>query len=309
VTSPAISLDGLTKYYGDARGVIDLDLEVERGEVFGFLGPNGAGKTTTIRLLFDLIRPTSGAATVLGLDAVTDTIEIRRRTGYLPGEMGLWEWMTTRQALDHLSALRGIEGDGHYRDLLDRFEVQPDRKIADLSTGNKQKVGIIQAFMHRPELLILDEPTTGLDPNQIVDIRELIKAIGREKTVILSTHILPEVQASCDRVLIIHRGKLVADGTPEDLQASFGGEQRIRFGVRNGSAAGVAQVLEHWGRVRILAEQPDGEEGTLFVLGTDASGDLRPDLFHLAVAQGWTLTELHRDQANLEDVFRQLTAA
>src|SRR5690606_20459148 len=162
-------------------------------------------------------------------------------------------------------------------------------------------------IFHDPPILILDEPTTGLDPNQIVEIRELIKQIGREKTVILSTHILPEVQASCDRVLIIHRGRLVADGTPGDLQASFSGGQRLRFGVQ-GPADGVAEVLGRWNRVRVVDAQPAGAGETVFTLTTELAQDLRPDLFRLAVEHGWTLTELHRDPANLEDVFRQLTS-
>jgi ABC-2 type transport system ATP-binding protein len=181
------------------------------------------------------------------------------------------------------------------------------KKIDALSKGYRQRVGLAQALIHDPPILILDEPTTGLDPNQIVEIRELIRAIGREKTVILSTHILPEVQASCDRVLIIHRGKLVADGTPADLQASFAGAQRVQFGVY-GANGDVPGVLERWGRARIVEEQSAAEGGVLYVLASEEKDDLRPELFRLAVANGWTLTELHRERANLEDVFRQLTA-
>src|SRR3972149_3204586 len=190
---PAIRLDGLTKSYGKARGIVDVDLVVTPGEVFGFLGPNGAGKPTPIRPLLDLIRPTSGKAEVLGLDSTKDSLEIRRRVGYLPGDLALWEWMTTRQLLEHLGRLRG-RIDTRYRDeLLGRFAVEPDRKIKNLSSGNKQKVGIIQAFMQKPELIILDEPTAGLDPlmqHATYEVIEEARAEGR--TVFLSSHVLPE---------------------------------------------------------------------------------------------------------------------
>lgn len=243
MTSPAIALSGLTKYYGDARGVVDLDLEVHRGEAFGFLGPNGAGKTTTIRLLLDLIRPTSGAAQVLGLDSVGDSTEIRRRIGYLPGEMGLWEWMTTRQVLDHLSTLRGIDGDAHYRDLLDRFEVQPDRRISDLSTGNKQKVGIIQAFMHHPELVVLDEPTSGLDPLMQQATYELIEEAQSDgRTVFMSSHVLPEVERVAKRVGIIRKGRIVEVAEVAALKERAIRQLEVRFGHEAPSAEALESV-------------------------------------------------------------------
>jgi ABC-2 type transport system ATP-binding protein len=295
VSSPAIALHALTKYYGDARGVIDLDLEVDRGEVFGFLGPNGAGKTTTIRLLLDLIRPTSGSATVLGLDSVADSTEIRRRVGYLPGEMGLWPWMTTRQALDHLSTLRGLDGDAHYRDLLDRFEVQPDRKISDLSTGNKQKVGIIQAFMHEPDLVILDEPTSGLDPLMQQATYELIEDAQRDgRTVFLSSHVLPEVERVAKRVGIIRQGRLVEVEDMAALKQRTIRQIEVRFGHLTPSVEALASI-----------------EGVSDVTASGAVAHLRlegsVDPLIKTLAQ-FEVVSLHTHDTPLEEIFLALYA-
>lgn len=257
VTDLAIALDGLTKSYGKARGIVEVDLEVRRGEVFGFLGPNGAGKTTTIRTLLDLIRPTAGTARVLGLDSVANSVEIRRRVGYLPGELALWEWMTTRQALDHLGTLRGLIGSAHYDELLERFEVEPDRKIKDLSSGNKQKVGIIQAFMHKPELVILDEPTSGLDPLMQQATYELIEeAHAEDRTVFLSSHVLPEVERIAKRVAIIRKGRVIEveevgrlkERAIRQIEVRFGDgapSEQVLLGVTGVSEAAVAGSVAH----------------------------------------------------------------
>ena len=240
---PAIRLDGLSKSYGKTRGIVEVDLVVATGEVFGFLGPNGAGKTTTIRTLLDLIRPTAGTAEVLGLDSIQDSLAIRRRIGYLPGELALWEWMTTRQLLEHLGKLRGGI-DTRYRDeLLERFAVEPDRKIKDLSSGNKQKVGIIQAFMHRPELIILDEPTAGLDPlmqHATYEVIDEARADGR--TVFLSSHVLPEVERIAERVGIIRNGRVIEVESVENLKARAVRQLEVRFGTPAPSAATLAAV-------------------------------------------------------------------
>jgi ABC-2 type transport system ATP-binding protein len=207
----AIDTTELTKYYGPSRGIEDLDLDVERGEVFGFLGPNGAGKTTTIRLLLDLIRPTRGSALVLGLDARRESLEIRRRTSYLPGELNLPERRTGRQFLSFLTRIRQGSGMDAIEPLAARIGLDLDRRIGDLSKGNKQKVGIVAAFMHDPELLILDEPTSGLDPLRQHDVMELIReraAAGR--TVFLSSHELDQVAHVAHRVGIIRDGRLIA---------------------------------------------------------------------------------------------------
>jgi ABC-2 type transport system ATP-binding protein len=228
---PAIRLERLSKFYGKQRGVVEVDLEVEMGEVFGFLGPNGAGKTTTIRTLLDLIRPSSGKASVLGLDSVQSSLEIRRRVGYLPGELALWDWMTARQVLDHLARLRGGV-DATYRDeLIERFEVETDRKVSDLSSGNRQKIGIVQAFMHKPELLILDEPTSGLDPLMQQVAYEVIDEAQRDgRTVFLSSHVLPEVERIAQRVGIIRKGRLIEVAAVDSLKERAVRLVELRFG-------------------------------------------------------------------------------
>lgn len=218
VTS-AISIRGLTKDYGGGHGLFDLDLEVERGEVFGFLGPNGAGKSTTMRLLLDLIRPTAGSASILGLDSCAESREIRRRIGFLPGDLALYPKLTGAQMLDHLAALRGTP-DGALRDALgERFDAQLDRPIRELSSGNRQKIGLIQAFMHDPELLILDEPITGLDPLVQQSFHALLGEVSaRGRTVFLSSHTLSEVERVADRVGILRRGRLVVVDALENLR-------------------------------------------------------------------------------------------
>lgn len=239
----AITLTSLTKSYGKARGVIDLDLEVRTGEVFGFLGPNGAGKSTTIRVMLDLIRPTTGKATVLGLDSKTDSLAIRSRVGYLPGELELYEAMTVTEALDYLTDLRGGEGSERRSELIERFEVDSSRKIKDLSTGNKQKVGIIQAFAHNPELLILDEPTSGLDPLMQHQVYELIdEARDEGRTVFLSSHVLPEVERIAERVGIIRQGKLIEVATVDELKERAVRVIDIRFGDTQPSEASLEKV-------------------------------------------------------------------
>jgi ABC-2 type transport system ATP-binding protein len=204
-----IQAEGVTKFYGESRGVVDLGFEVERGEVFGFLGPNGAGKTTTIRLMLDLIRPGSGKLELFGLDAQKDSVVIRSRVGYLPGDLHLYERMTPRELLRYFAALRGLDGLGEGEQLAERFELELDRPIKALSKGNRQKVGLVQAFLHRPDLLLLDEPTAGLDPLIQITFNELLREVAAEgRTVFLSSHILSEVQRLADRVAIIREGTL-----------------------------------------------------------------------------------------------------
>jgi ABC-2 type transport system ATP-binding protein len=216
----AIETHQLTKRYGKARGIENVDLVVEHGEVFGFLGPNGAGKTTTIRTLLDFHRPTSGRATVLGLDSHRSSIEIHRRTGYLPGDLQLYDRLTARQLTDWLGDVRGLEDRTDRDGLAERFDLDLERPIRDLSKGNRQKVGVVQAFMHRPDLYVLDEPTGGLDPIMQEEFRGLLReVVGRGATVFLSSHSLDEVERSADRVGVIRTGRMIAVDSVHALQA------------------------------------------------------------------------------------------
>ncbi|HEX9660261.1 MAG TPA: ATP-binding cassette domain-containing protein [Rhodothermales bacterium] len=306
-----INVDRLTKTFGLERAVDDISFEVERGEVLGFLGPNGAGKSTTMRVLTCYLPPSAGSVSINGLDVTTDSLAIRRLIGYLPESTPLYPDMTVRDYLRFVAAIRDMSpGDERTRiayvvDVCGLTGVL-SKRIETLSKGYRQRVGLAQAMLHDPEILILDEPTSGLDPNQIAEIRDLVKSLGQEKTVILSTHILPEVEASCDRVLIINRGKIVADGSPESLQARFQGDQRLLFGVE-GDGAGVEDRLRSVGGLSVLDHSVDGES-SMFTLVLTGTSDVRPDLYRLAVENGWVLTELHREEARLEDVFRQLTS-
>jgi beta-exotoxin I transport system ATP-binding protein len=215
-----IRVEHLTKSYGKQRGVIDLTFAVVPGEVFGYLGPNGAGKTTTIRTLLDFIRPTSGGATVFGLDSRHDSIEIHRRTGYLPGEMAMYDRMTGAEYVRHLAALRGDVEWSLIRDLAERLDCDLSVKIRSLSHGNKRKVALIQAFMHGPELLVLDEPTQGLDPLVQHEFYAMVEEVRQDgRTVFLSSHVMPEVERLCDRVAIIREGRLVAVEDVGDLKS------------------------------------------------------------------------------------------
>jgi ABC-2 type transport system ATP-binding protein len=212
-------LEGLTKYYGSVRGIENLDLEVRRGEVFGFLGPNGAGKSTTISTILDFIRPTRGTATILGMDSRNHSVAIHRKVGYLAGELAMYEKMTGREMLSYLAALRKVDADADIASLAERFDLDLDRKIRAYSSGNRQKVGLVQAFMHRPQLLILDEPTNGLDPIVQQEFYALLREVSAEgRTVFLSSHILPEVERITDRAAIIRNGRLMVVAEIEQLK-------------------------------------------------------------------------------------------
>ena len=288
----AIRAEGLTKFYGDARGVVGLDFEVGRGEVFGFLGPNGAGKTTTIRLLLDFIRPTSGRAEVLGLDTRRDAVAIRRRIGYLPGDLRLYEHMTGRELLEYFAHLRGLDGLGEAPALAERLDVEIDRPVKDLSRGNRQKVGLAQAFMHAPALLILDEPTSGLDPL----IQQVFYDLVREatidgRTVFLSSHTLAEVQHVADRVGLVKEGKLELVETVETLRARAVTRVEATFDTLPPADAftGVPGVREIERR------------GSRIVLSLQGPAD--PLVKALAA---YTVLALDSHEADLEDVFLSL---
>jgi ABC-2 type transport system ATP-binding protein len=225
-----IQTEKLTKSYGAQRGVVDVDLTVNQGEVFGFLGPNGAGKTTTIRTLLDLIRPTSGRATVFGIESSADPVAIHRRIGYVPGEFTLYDRLTGGQTIDYFANLRGGVDRAYQASLIERFDIDPKRRYRELSKGNKQKIALVIALQHRPELLILDEPTSGLDPLVQQSFFQLVReAQGEGRTVFLSSHILSEVERTCDRVAIIREGRIVKLGSVESLRDLAHHQVELRF--------------------------------------------------------------------------------
>ncbi len=293
-----IKTEKLTKYYGSHRGIVDVDLEVEKGEVFGFLGPNGAGKTTTIRLLLDLIRPTSGRAWVFGIESSADPVAIHKRIGYLPGEFALYDRLTGGQTLEYFGNLRGGVDRAYQAQLVQRLELDPSRRFREYSKGNKQKVGLVAALQHKPELLLLDEPTSGLDPL----VQQTFFTIMREQvkdgaTVFLSSHILSEVEKNCDRVAIIREGQLVQVGRVDALRDLAHHQVELRFegkpptdefkklkGVSDvvaedhllrlrvqGSITPVVQAAARLGVVDFLSREPSLEETFLAQYGREAA--------------------------------------
>jgi ABC-2 type transport system ATP-binding protein len=229
---PIIETQGLTKFYGEHRGIVDVDLAVEEGEIYGFLGPNGAGKTTTIRLLLDLIRPTSGRALVFGIESSADPVAIHRRVGYLPGEFALFDRLTGGQTLEYYANLRGGIDRSYQADLIARFDLDPSRRYREYSKGNRQKVGLVIALQHRPDLLVLDEPTSGLDPLVQQTFFELLREIVAEgRTAFLSSHILAEVEKTCDRVAIIREGRIVTVDRVDALRDRSEHLIELRFGA------------------------------------------------------------------------------
>jgi ABC-2 type transport system ATP-binding protein len=308
-----IQVENLTKDYGPVRAVDQVSFNVRKGEVLGFLGPNGAGKSTTMKVLTCFLSPTGGTARVAGLDVFDQSLEVRRRIGYLPEDTPIYRDMMVREFLEFVADVRGMprdKRDSRIKEIGGRCGLgdQAGKLIGELSKGYRQRVGLAQAMLHDPDILILDEPTSGLDPNQIVEIRGLIKEVGREKTVILSTHILPEVQATCSRVIIISKGKVVADGTPDELRTrERGGRYRVVVAANGVPADAIRSRLGSISGVS-RCQAVTGEEGAhSFSVDTETSDDLRRTLFKAAVDNRWTLLELVRESASLEDVFRTLT--
>jgi ABC-2 type transport system ATP-binding protein len=308
-----INVDNLTKKYGTNRAVDQVSFKVHKGEVLGFLGPNGAGKSTTMKILTCFLAPTAGSAQVAGFDVFDQSLEVRQRVGYLPEDTPLYKDMTVLEHLDFAANMHGMTGDrvqARIKEIGGRCGLSDvaGKLVGELSKGYRQRVGLAQAMLHDPDILILDEPTSGLDPNQIAEIRALIKEVGKEKTVILSTHILPEVQATCSRMLIISNGRLVADGTPDELRAR---EKATRYRLvveANGLAAESLKdkLVSVAGVTR--CQKAAGEDGAhTFEIDGDAKTDLRRSLFRAAVDNKWQLLELTRQAASLEDVFRNLT--
>lgn len=308
-----ISVHNLTKRFGATVAVDDVSFEIPQGQVVGFLGPNGAGKTTTMRLLTGFLPPDEGAATLMGLELVNQSLEIRRRLGYLPENNPLPDDIEVTDYLHHVGRLRGLhqkhERMAQVKKVLKQCSLSAvvGKKLGELSKGYKQRVGLAQAIVHDPDILILDEPTSGLDPNQVQEVRGLIHDLKKQKTVILSTHILSEVQHTCDRVLIIAKGKIAADGTPSDLAGSLQNVTRLYVALR-GPRADVEQELGRLeGVSRLLPSTPGQMEEEGFVVESDVSLDLRENVFQLAVKRNWPVLALQQKKLSLEEVFRALT--
>jgi ABC-2 type transport system ATP-binding protein len=309
-----ITVKNLTKNYGDLKAVDDVSFDLPTGEILGFLGPNGAGKTTTVRIITCYMLPTSGLVEVDGQNAREHSLEVRKKIGYLPENAPLYSDMTVLDYLHFIMGLRNIPRE-HFNSRTREItqicglEQVINRNIGELSKGFKQRVGLAQAMVHDPEILILDEPTSGLDPNQIAEIRDLIKELGKQKTVILCTHILPEVEATCGRVLIINQGKIVADGTPAELQSGFQGMTRIWLELKTDSGDVLDKLLKLKNVEKATQISADDVGSKKFTIECASGLDPREDLFHLAVQNQWIVLELKKEQASLEDVFRQLTTS
>ena len=307
-----IDVQNVTKSYGAFEAVKDVSFSVEQGEILGFLGPNGAGKTTMMKMITCYMPPTGGTITVDGMDVLTESMGVRKKIGYLPESTPLYEEMGVRDYLNFIADVRRVQGADRTR-AMDRvisvtgLSKVIHKDIHELSKGYRQRVGFAQAIIHDPEILVLDEPTTGLDPNQIIEIRNLIRELGESKTVIFSTHIMQEVQATSDRVLIIDQGKIAAQGTAEELKASIAGQMHLDMVLRNADKSKFIEVVNGIDHIHLedIKLQKNGDIET--ALKIDAGTDLREQLFDLAVSNQWKILESSPSSFTLEDVFRKLT--
>ena len=326
--SVMIEVEGLRKQYGTFAALSGVSFRVAAGEIIGFLGPNGAGKSTTMKILTGYISPSAGQVRVAGYDVVAEPLEVRRRIGYLPEAAPIYEEMRVRDYLDFIGQVRGMAAAERAR-AIDRVVGECDigdrlkQVIGTLSKGYRQRVGLAQALLHQPPILILDEPTSGLDPNQLLSIRDLIRRIGASRTVILSTHIMQEVQATCDRVIILNRGQVVADALTESMQRGVTLSPASGAELQEAAEGMLAQVQYGAGTVRLEAKVIhaaleaiagvqqvrllQGQEAEIDCFEVLAMRDVRADLFQLAVDRGLRMYGLHREKSSLEEVFRRLT--
>jgi ABC-2 type transport system ATP-binding protein len=312
----SIEVENLSKFYGEFKALDNVTFTIRAGEIVGFLGPNGAGKTTTMKILTCFMGASSGKVRVAGYDVNDQSLEVRKRVGYLPETVPLYKDMIVYDYLKFVAEMRLVPKGKIHEHIKDTAKVcglshMINRSIGELSKGYKQRVGLAQALIHKPEVVILDEPTSGLDPNQIIEIRDLIKEIGKEKTIIFSTHILQEVAAVCDRVLIIDKGKLIADGNLEELERKV---QRDELYVVTLALVGASQsadelqaLLHKVGPVKKVEQLSARGRELTFLITAERGADLRHDIFRLAETQGLALLELQRERLSLEDIFRALT--
>jgi ABC-2 type transport system ATP-binding protein len=305
-----IRVEHLTKKYPATTAIEDLNFEVAKGEIVGFLGPNGAGKTTTMRILTGFIPATSGSAFVAGYDIFRESLKARMQLGYLPESVPLYGEMRVREYLRYRGSLKGLAGKklrqrvGAVQELCSVKEVEK-RPISTLSKGYKQRVGLAEAMIHEPPLLVLDEPTIGLDPNQIRQVRELIKSLGERHTILLSTHILSEVEMTCSRVIIVNKGHIQASDTPANLISQIRTSGNVSLEAKTGTDNPVEWLTKIHGVKEVTAQLEDGWQ--LCSIRVEASSDPREEIFALAAERRWILRELARERATLEDAFVEIT--
>ncbi len=308
-----IQVEDLTKFYNDFCAVDHISLEIPKGEIMGLLGPNGAGKTTTLRMLTGYFKPTSGKIRIKDHDVDEQPVTVKGLIGYLPESAPLYPGMLVYDYLTYIADIRGLRGEAQQarlRDLVDRCGLHDimHKTIGELSKGLKQRVGLAHAMMSDPEILILDEPTSGLDPNQIAEIRTIIRAIGREKTVILSTHILSEAEATCDRIVIINKGRIVADDRTANLKHNAGGTAQIRLCLQNATEADTCQKLGALDGVTDVTARMEPDNGHLDVtLACRSGNDPRAAIYATVKETDWILLEFVQHSRNLESIFRELT--
>ena len=308
-----IEVQGLNKFYGDFQALKELDFTINKGEILGLLGPNGAGKTTTMRILTCFLQPSSGNIQVKDYNVLDHPLEIKNMIGYLPESAPLYGEMLVYDYLDYVAAMRGLDGSLRVKRITELIEMCGLKEVVykaihELSKGYKQRVGLAHAMMGDPEILVLDEPTSGLDPNQIVEIRQLIKDIGKEKTVVFSTHILSEAEATCDRVVIINNGVIVADGATDRLVREFGGGAVVDVTLQYPDVQRVSSEFNQVAGVIDLEDlSEDGEGLVKMAIFSKEDEDIRPALYRVIREQGWDLLDFHRRTETLENVFAQLT--
>ncbi len=299
----SIKVENITKLYGSQKALNDVSFELGKGELVGFLGPNGAGKSTMMKILTGFVPQTSGVATVCGFDVLEHPLKVKQKVGYLPEHNPLYLEMYVKEFLLFVAGLHKVpKAKPKVMEIIERVGLDPEmhKQIGSLSKGYRQRVGLAQAMLHDPEVLILDEPTTGLDPNQIIEIRSLIQSLGKEKTVMMSTHIMQEVEAICDRVLIIREGELVADQSAGSIKNMGSAESVIVVEFDREIEADALKKLDNVNRIESIGDNR-------WKITSDAKTDLRPEIFNLAVEQKWAVLSMQREEQRLEDVFKSLT--
>ena len=307
-----IQVENLTKYYNRLCAVDQINLDIQKGEILGLLGPNGAGKTTTLRMLTGYLQPSSGSINIKGLSIDKHVLEIKKLLGYLPESAPLYHDMLVFDYLKYVAAIREIDSAqrlARIRQLADLCGINEvmSQPIGELSKGYKQRVGLAHAMMNDPEVLIFDEPTSGLDPNQIVEIRKIIKEIGKEKTIILSTHILSEAEATCDRIVIINQGQIVADGSTENLKQSLSSKNIMHLCLQNADFKNVEANLSALDGVESVAKIRETDSELNVGVTCQSAGDLRPDVYRKIKETDWILLDFHQETQTLENIFRELT--